>query len=215
MPSTNQDLDDGRQTARLIPHCTHRPHHFTAPATAHMTTTLFATLWTLFLAVRCALFTLPWLLHLLVSDILLSCLLPVSAVAPHLAYNLSSTVAESVWHAIQLIFTRLNRAKIVVSGIDALPPRESAIVVSNHLEWCDFYLIQELALRRGMLGKCRYFAKSQLKWVPFLGWGLWAMGMPLVTRKWTQDQREMDRVFNGILQRRWPVCETPIGRAHG
>ncbi|EME38027.1 hypothetical protein DOTSEDRAFT_75999 [Dothistroma septosporum NZE10] len=56
-----------------------------------------------------------------------------------------------------------------------------------------------------MLGRCRYFAKSQLKWVPFLGWGLWAMGMPLVSRKWTRDQREMERVFRGILRRRWPV----------
>lgn len=179
------------------------------PFIAQMTT-MFGSLWAVFLAVRCALLTLPWLLHLLISDILLSCLLPISAIAPDLAYNLSSKIAESVWHGIQLIFTRINGAKIVVSGIDALPPGESAIVVSNHVEWCDFYLIQELAIRRGMLSRCRYFAKQQLKWVPFLGWGLWAMGMPLVSRKWTQDQREMDRVFNGILQRRWPICETTI-----
>ncbi|KAI7296967.1 hypothetical protein KC352_g39 [Hortaea werneckii] len=31
------------------------------------------------------------------------------------------------------------------------------------------------------------------------------MGMPLVSRRWTQDQREMDRVFDGVLQRRWPI----------
>ena len=67
--------------------------------------------------------------------------------------------------------------------------------------------IQELAIRSGMLGRCRWFAKQQLKWVPFLGWGLWAMGMPLVSRKWMTDQKEMSRVFRGPLERRWPLCE--------
>lgn len=43
-------------------------------------------------------------------------------------------------------------------------------------------MIQALAMRSGMLGYCRYFAKAQLKKVPLLGWGLMAMGMPLVTR---------------------------------
>ncbi|MCJ1433003.1 hypothetical protein MMC27_002362 [Xylographa pallens] len=56
-----------------------------------------------------------------------------------------------------------------------------------------------------MLGRCRWFAKSQLKKVPFLGWGLWAMGMPLVTRDWTHDSQEMDRVFRGIKKYNWPT----------
>ncbi|WPG98817.1 Hypothetical protein R9X50_00161500 [Acrodontium crateriforme] len=155
---------------------------------------------------RTTCFLLPWLVHLFVADILLSALLPVSAVFPDLAYDLSSSIAASVWHGVQFIFTRLNHARIVVSGIQALPPSgESAIVVANHVEWTDFYLIQELAVHAGMLGRCRWFAKKQLKWVPFLGWGLWAMGMPLVNRKWTEDQQEMNRVFNGVLQRRWPM----------
>lgn len=46
---------------------------------------------------------------------------------------------------------------------------ESAIVVVNHVVWTDFYLIQELAQRAGMLGQCRWFAEKQLRWVPFLG----------------------------------------------
>ena len=63
-----------------------------------------------------------------------------------------------------------------------------------------------------MLGSCRWFAKQQLKWVPFLGWGLWAMGMPLVSREWTKDKKEMDRVFQGVKQNGSPICtpsETP------
>lgn len=158
-------------------------------------------------SLRCAAFFVPWLAHLLLADVALSLLLPVSAVAPSLAYNLSSAIAEPVWRGIQSIFTRINHADIIVSGAEQLPRGESAIVVANHVEWTDFYMIQEVALRCGMLGRCRWFAKQQLKWVPFLGWGLWAMGMPLVSRKWMQDQREMDRVFAGVLQRQWPTCE--------
>lgn len=161
--------------------------------------------WTLLLGLRCAAFLVPWLAHLFVADVLLSALLPVSAALPTLAYRLSSIIAELVWRGIQAIFTRVNGAKIVVTG-DELPEGESAIVVSNHVEWTDFYMIQELALRAGMLGRCRWFAKQQLKWVPFLGWGLWAMGMPLVSRKWVEDKREMDRVFHGAVKRKWPIC---------
>ena len=163
--------------------------------------------WKLFLGCRSALFMVPWLVQLCIADIILSGLLPLSPFFPNLCYNVSSRVAESVWHSVQFIFTRINGANITVSGAEKLRMGESAIVISNHVEWTDFYLIQELAIRAGMLGRCRWFAKQQLKWVPFLGWGLWAMGMPLVSRNWTTDQREMNRVFRGVLERRWPMCK--------
>lgn len=159
---------------------------------------------------RTSLVLLPWLVHLLFSDILLSLLLPLSLLAPTLTYNASSHIAYAVWLGIQNIFTSTNRAHITISGLDALPDHESAVVIANHVQWADFYMIQELALQAGMLSRCRWFAKQQLKWVPFLGWGLWAMGMPLVTRRWTEDQREMDRVFHGVLQRQWPMCMFPL-----
>ena len=163
----------------------------------------------LFRLPRAAALLIPWLTHLLVADILLSALLPLAAFLPTTAYNLSSQIAASVWRSIQSIFTRSNHAQIIVSGADALPRSgESAIVVSNHVDWVDFYMINELGWRTGMLGRCRYFAKRQLKWVPFLGWGLWAMGMPLVSRDWTSDRREMDRIFHGVLERKWPMCKS-------
>lgn len=163
-------------------------------------------LWKLYLIGRCSLFTLPWLLHLTTADVALSALLPVSVLFPTVSYNVSSYIAASIWHGVQIIFTRINRANITVSG-DSLPQDESAIVISNHVEWTDFYMIQELAIRAGMLGRCRWFAKKPLRWVPLLGWGLWAMGMPLVSRKWTSDQNEMNRVFRGVLERSWPMCK--------
>lgn len=123
----------------------------------------------------------PWALALLVQDLLLSLLLLLRPFSPLLAYRLSSPVAWSCWAGIQFIFERLNGARVVVSG-DKLPAGESAVVIANHVGWSDFYMIQHLAMRAKMLGYCRYFAKAQLKKVPLLGWGLVAMGMPLVTR---------------------------------
>ncbi len=111
----------------------------------------------------------------MVADLLLSLLLPVKLFAPHLVYDLSSSIAFSVWRWIQFVFEQANGARITTSG-DPLPTGESAIVVSNHVGWSDFYMIQALAIKSGMLGRCRWFAKIQLRSVPFLGWGLWAIG---------------------------------------
>ncbi|KAF3358097.1 hypothetical protein VDGD_03215 [Verticillium dahliae] len=154
--------------------------------------------------IRGAVILAPWLIFLLLADLALSLQLPFKILFPNLVYNSSSRIAEPVWYWIQIIFERFNGAKITFSG-DALPAGESAIVVANHCAWADFYMIQALAVRAGMLSRCRYFAKIQLRIVPFLGWGLWAMGMPMVSRNWAKDKHELDRVFAGIVQRQWPT----------
>lgn len=163
---------------------------------------------------RGLLLLIPWLAYLLAADIILSLLLLLKPFRPDTVYDASSAVAWTVWRWIQAVFEGANGADVEVSvsvsapatGGDSLPPGESAVVVANHVGWCDFYMIQALALRSGMLGRCRWFAKIQLRRVPFLGWGLWAMGMPMVSRKWMRDRLELDRVFGGIVERRWPVC---------
>jgi hypothetical protein len=50
--------------------------------------------------------------------------------------------------------------------------------------------------------------------VPFLGWGLWAMGMPLVSRKWMKDRKELDKVFKGVVERKWPICRFHLFTLH-
>lgn len=131
--------------------------------------------------IRGVLLTSIWALALLLQDLALSLLLLLKPFNPTLAYRLASAIAWSCWAGIQFIFEGVNGADIVLSG-DALPAGESAVVVANHVGWTDFYMVQALAKRSGMLGSCRWFAKAQLKWVPLLGWGLMATGMPLVTR---------------------------------
>lgn len=157
-----------------------------------------------YLVARGVLIVLPWTLHLFVLDIILSLLLPLSNIFSNTVYDISSLVAFTSWYWIQQIFEFFNGAKITVSGVE-LPQGESAICISNHVSWTDFYMIQHLAIRAKMLSRCRWFAKIELRWVPFLGWGIWAMGMPMVSRNWTKDKKELERVFTGITEKNWPT----------
>jgi 1-acyl-sn-glycerol-3-phosphate acyltransferase len=166
----------------------------------------------LFLFLRFAFLTFgPWLMHVLIADVLLSCLLPFAFIFPTTTYHLASTIAESVWRGVQRICEDSNGADIILAG-DELPIGESAILVANHIEWTDFYLIQALAIRTGMLGRCRWFAKNALRWIPVLGWGLMVMGMPLVSRKWSEDKEELERLFSGIKKGSWPICKSCLRR---
>lgn len=160
---------------------------------------------------RAFIFLIPWSLHLLIANLLLTFTLIPSFFIPSKIYALNSQIVYSVWKAIQNLFESKRGAQISFSG-DPLPHHENALVVANHVSWSDFYLIQAVAVRAGMLGSCRYFSKAQLKWVPLLGWGLVAMGMPMVTRDWTSDQRELRRLFEGIKNGGWPICKSPITR---
>lgn len=156
--------------------------------------------------VRGVIISAPWVIYLFAVDLLLSALLPISFFFPNWTYNASSILAYTVWNWVQLIFELFNGGSISFSG-DAVPMQESAIVIANHVSWSDFYMIQALALRADMLARCRWFAKVELRWVPFLGWGLWVMGMPMVSRNWMRDKKELDRVFSGIVNNKWPTCQ--------
>lgn len=114
----------------------------------------------------------PWLLWLLCADLSLSLLATLKPILPTVAYHLSSAIAWTVWLWIQHVFVTINGASIKLSVSSELVSGESAIVISNHRSWTDFYLIQAAAIEARMLGNCRWFAKKQLKWVPFLGWSV-------------------------------------------
>ena len=83
-----------------------------------------------------------WLIHLFIADLALSGLLPFSTLLPTQCYNVSSHIAATVWRGVQWIFTKVNGAQITVSGAEKLPKGESAIVISNHVEWTDFYMVR-------------------------------------------------------------------------
>ncbi len=145
--------------------------------------------------------------HLALANLLLTLSLPLYPLLPRKIYDLNSSIAYTVWAFIQHIFEGQHNAKITFSGdYSDLPKQENALVIANHISWTDFYLLQALAQRKGMLSRCRWFAKTQLRWVPLLGWGLLAMKMPMVTRRWTSDRREMEGLFGRIKNEKLPMC---------
>ncbi|CAH7666737.1 hypothetical protein PPACK8108_LOCUS1089 [Phakopsora pachyrhizi] len=120
------------------------------------------------------------------------------------AYEINSRIAHTLWYYMQYVFEYSHGAAITFSG-DVLPAGENAIVMANHLSYSDFYLINGLAARKGMLPYCRWFVKSSLMWqLPIFGLSMYLIGMVMVARDWLRDSESIKRAFK--------VLKTPIGK---
>ncbi|ORY81901.1 hypothetical protein BCR37DRAFT_398707 [Protomyces lactucae-debilis] len=119
-------------------------------------------------------------------------------------YDINSFIAGNLWRYFQWLFTGPHKARITFSG-DALPEGENAIVIANHTSYSDFQLIHSVASSKKMQGRCRYFAKDELKYIPILGWAIYLCDMVLVSRNWITDQKELLNVFGPIRKLRLPM----------
>ncbi|CAG8542964.1 8542_t:CDS:2 [Ambispora gerdemannii] len=121
-----------------------------------------------------------------------------------LVWDINTRGAQTMWWVMQYIFERRHSGKITFSG-DKLMPNDSAIVISNHRSFTDFYMLHSVAIRKNMLPHVKYFAKDSLKYIPFFGFGMWLMGMLFIKRNWTQDEVRLNKMFNAIKQYRAPI----------
>ncbi|MGA9524428.1 MAG: lysophospholipid acyltransferase family protein [Myxococcaceae bacterium] len=115
------------------------------------------------------------LIHLLVLATWLAVLFPFTMIL--LPFNLKS---GSMWIARLLwapVLVWVSRAKVVVHGRENVDPNRPTIYVSNHQSSFDIpvHLVS-------IPVNYRFVAKSSLKWVPMLGWYLWAAGHILIDR---------------------------------
>ncbi|MEL6870277.1 MAG: acyltransferase [Pseudomonadota bacterium] len=67
-----------------------------------------------------------------------------------------------------------------VTGVDGLRRKDWYLVLANHQSWVDIIVLQYVLNRR--IPFLKFFIKSQLIWVPFLGLAWWAMDMPFMKR---------------------------------
>ncbi len=67
--------------------------------------------------------------------------------------------------------------KLDVKGAENLSSKESYVFVSNHLSYLDIP-----ALFRAIPHNLHFVAKKEIKWVPFIGWYMYATGMIFVDR---------------------------------
>ncbi|KAJ9062271.1 hypothetical protein DSO57_1012487 [Entomophthora muscae] len=121
-----------------------------------------------------------------------------------LSYWINSTLAGCLWRVMQFIFEDVKGGRVTYSG-DKLESDQSALVTCNHRSWSDFYMLNAVSSRLGMMPYNRYFVKDSLKHIPFFGWGMYLMGMLMVRRSWDSDQKKIDRVFSDLVDNKRPV----------
>lgn len=99
----------------------------------------------------------------------------------------------------------LLRVRVDVEGREHL--RHPAILTFNHTTTLDYFINAPLAGSR-----CLVFGKDSLARLPFLGWGWWLGGHPLIRREDpTQWRAAMDAVVER-LRRGYSACIAPEGR---
>lgn len=70
--------------------------------------------------------------------------------------------------------------RLRVEGGEGLRMDGHYLVLANHQSWVDIIMLQTVLNRRAPL--MRFFLKSQLIWVPFLGLAWWALDFPFMKR---------------------------------
>lgn len=89
-------------------------------------------------------------------------------------------LAES-WIAVNSALIELfTQTRFDVEGLHGLKPDGHYLVLANHQSWVDIAVLQKVLNRRIPL--LRFFLKSQLIWIPFLGLAWWALDFPFMKR---------------------------------
>lgn len=86
-------------------------------------------------------------------------LLPVYPFYPQLMMDACSTCASLAWSWMNSVYCQVGNGRIVITGDEDIPEGESALVISNHVSFVDFFPINILAEHKKMLAFTRYFAK--------------------------------------------------------
>lgn len=80
----------------------------------------------------------------------------------------------------RVMFRALLSTRLELRGADDLRRDEWYLVISNHQSWTDIVVLQ--ALLRDRVPPLKFFTKSQLVWLPFLGQAMWALDFPFMRR---------------------------------
>ncbi|OCF40940.1 hypothetical protein I317_05218 [Kwoniella heveanensis CBS 569] len=132
-----------------------------------------------------------------IADLLLLVALLIKPFSEARSWALACWTGEWFWTYMQKHWeVDLNAEPAVEVSGDELPKGESAFVLCNHLGYSDYYLIQYLSSRAGMLGQSRYFVKKEILRIPLFGLAFWAF-----------DKSDILTLFYGIYLRHDPHLE--------
>jgi 1-acyl-sn-glycerol-3-phosphate acyltransferase len=93
----------------------------------------------------------------------------------------------------------------VIEGVDGLRYGGHYLVLANHQSWVDIPVLQKALNRRVPL--LRFFLKSQLFWVPFLGVAWWALDFPFMKRYSRQELAKRPELAGRDIAATRRACE--------
>lgn len=85
------------------------------------------------------------------------------------------------WTAVNTFLMNLfNDIDWQISGQQTLDKDSWYLLIANHKSWVDIPVVSTFAYH--LIPEPKFFLKDQLKWIPFLGTGCWALDMPYMKR---------------------------------
>ncbi|EAL63183.1 hypothetical protein DDB_G0288523 [Dictyostelium discoideum AX4] len=145
------------------------------------------------------------------SDAIMMISIPVLLVSRSYFRKITNAIAHFGWPLITLAFETLGRNKLVFTGDSikdyqnfdnnqkkVLGKDRNALVLINHTYHCDWLLSFSLGERSGRIGNIKIAMKDIIKYVPFAGIGIWAMGFIFLSRKWQNDQPKINKAYEHL-----------------
>jgi 1-acyl-sn-glycerol-3-phosphate acyltransferase len=131
-------------------------------------------------------------------------LLPIPALRPALDRALM-LIAESWIGFNSRMIDLFTRTRFVIEGVEGLRYGGHYLVLANHQSWVDIPVLQKALNRRVPL--LRFFLKSQLFWVPFLGLAWWALDFPFMKRYSRQELAKRPELAGRDIAATRRACE--------
>jgi len=113
-------------------------------------------------------------------------------------------IAYAVWGWWAWSIQHLIGLRVNITG-DEVPPKENAIVFSNHQGMSDIIIIMCLALAKGRVADGKWMVKDVVKYVPGVGWGLLFVGCLFLKRNWADDEANIRRTFKTYVDGKVPL----------
>ncbi|SET57931.1 acyltransferase [Thalassotalea agarivorans] len=79
-----------------------------------------------------------------------------------------------------LVIMLLNKTTWTIKGDEGLNRESWYLLIANHISWLDIFVVAHVARKR--IPEPKFFLKEELKKVPFIGIGCWALDMPFMKR---------------------------------
>ncbi|KAF2073199.1 hypothetical protein CYY_005481 [Polysphondylium violaceum] len=143
-----------------------------------------------------------------ISDVIMTLSIPVLFFSRSIFRKITNSIASFGWPLFTFAFETFGRNKIVWSGepiheyqegsSKGLGRDRNALVTINHTYYCDWLLSFSLGERCGRIGNIKIAMKDVIKYIPFVGVGIWAMGFIFLSRKWQDDQKKINQAYSHL-----------------